>query len=80
MSAFWRSDALQDGIEAPDQSLAVYRLAEEAGCATRFCASANPLFGEGGNEDHGHPPITGRQLTLQFKSAHPWHLDIHDKA
>jgi hypothetical protein len=74
------SSTLQCGIEAKDQGMRVNWLAEEANRAAGLRALPYPLFGEGGNENDRHSPMASREHALKFQSAHPWHLNVHDKA
>lgn len=76
-----RGSALREcGVDAVHERTGVKRFAEEADGTRRFDLTAQPLLGEGGDEDDRDPTALAQQRRLQLNAAHSRHLDIADQA
>jgi hypothetical protein len=71
---------LEGGGEALDQCVPIERLAEIANRAGGQHLRANPLVGEGRDEDNGHTASLCDQETLQLYTTHARHFNVRDDA
>src|SRR2546423_14078006 len=71
-----RAPSFQGDIEACDQGFPVEGLGQVADRAGLQSSRAIALDGEGGDENERQPVSPGKQMGLQFETAHGRHSDI----
>ena len=79
-SALCHAFSFQGGIEACDQGFPVEGFGQVADRPGPQRARLIALDGESGDENKRQPVSPGKQLGLQFESAHVRHSDIRDHA